>query len=408
MKKILFFDAETTGLPGSMPRLVQLACLLTDENGNELETYYSLVRPDGYRIPQEATAIHGITTEKATAEGRNIGDILTEFSRLYNECDMYACHNISFNTYIMYLEYELIQAAVPFQLSPKPAVCTMEGSKKFVGIWEDYLMDYKWPKLSELHQKLFGCGFKGAHDALCDIRATAKCYFELVRLGVDLGHEEPNCQWQERVFAVSLSTAYYDDLDNGEYWFGPDLYNWDWQEMREKLMIDHLMSTRSSAANEWPEDFREFATDVPPPSDDDPKAWKDWFQIFESEYSFDFPEDIEEEASQLVLLEHDYITGISAIVCQDGSILEHVCYLTDSDQDDMPAILAIVARMWRRCNRRYIFDHDSQGYVERLLRKEVAAATAAMPGSVVGYIDHFPDALSGSYMLAAVEKELSS
>jgi hypothetical protein len=36
----------------------------------------------------------------------------------------------------------------------------------------------------ELHWKLFGADFEGAHDALADITATVKCLFELVRLGV--------------------------------------------------------------------------------------------------------------------------------------------------------------------------------------------------------------------------------
>jgi hypothetical protein len=36
----------------------------------------------------------------------------------------------------------------------------------------------------ELHRKLFGCDFEGAHDASFDVAATAKCFWELVRLGV--------------------------------------------------------------------------------------------------------------------------------------------------------------------------------------------------------------------------------
>jgi DNA polymerase III alpha subunit (gram-positive type) len=42
---------------------------------------------------------------------------------------------------------------------------------------------YKWPKLSELHQKLFGTDFEEAHNANVDIQATAKCFWELKRLG---------------------------------------------------------------------------------------------------------------------------------------------------------------------------------------------------------------------------------
>jgi DNA polymerase III subunit epsilon len=43
---------------------------------------------------------------------------------------------------------------------------------------------YKWPSLQELHLKLFNEQFKGAHQALADVRACARCYFELKRLNV--------------------------------------------------------------------------------------------------------------------------------------------------------------------------------------------------------------------------------
>lgn len=39
----------------------------------------------------------------------------------------------------------------------------------------------KWPKLTELHEKLFWEGFEWAHDALEDITATEKCFWELVK-----------------------------------------------------------------------------------------------------------------------------------------------------------------------------------------------------------------------------------
>ena len=42
---------------------------------------------------------------------------------------------------------------------------------------------YKWPRLEELYQKLFGEDFENRHQALADVRACAKCYFELRRLG---------------------------------------------------------------------------------------------------------------------------------------------------------------------------------------------------------------------------------
>ena len=43
---------------------------------------------------------------------------------------------------------------------------------------------YKWPKLSELHIKLFGEDFKEAHNASVDINATAKCFWKMRKIGL--------------------------------------------------------------------------------------------------------------------------------------------------------------------------------------------------------------------------------
>jgi hypothetical protein len=56
----------------------------------------------------------------------------------------------------------------------------MEASTDFCKIQGYY--GYKWPKLSELHIKLFGEDFDGAHDALADIEATARCFWEMRKL----------------------------------------------------------------------------------------------------------------------------------------------------------------------------------------------------------------------------------
>jgi hypothetical protein len=54
------------------------------------------------------------------------------------------------------------------------AICTMKAAKAA-----------KIPaSLGALHQHLFGCGFESAHEALADVKATARCFFELKRLGL--------------------------------------------------------------------------------------------------------------------------------------------------------------------------------------------------------------------------------
>lgn len=61
-------------------------------------------------------------------------------------------------------------------------ICTMNESTDLCKIPGPY--GYKWPKLEELHKHLFGKTFDNAHDALADVRATARCLFELRRRGM--------------------------------------------------------------------------------------------------------------------------------------------------------------------------------------------------------------------------------
>jgi DNA polymerase-3 subunit epsilon len=83
-RRQLFFDFETTGiihanLPEaheSQPHIVQVAALLIVD-GREVSSIDVIVDP-GNEIPIGAAKIHGITTEKARAEGRPLGDVVPE------------------------------------------------------------------------------------------------------------------------------------------------------------------------------------------------------------------------------------------------------------------------------------------------------------------------------------------
>ena len=76
---------------------------------------------------------------------------------------------------------EFLRAGMRNPLPAKRKICTMESTTSFCAIPGPY--GYKWPKLSELHYKLFRTGFEEAHNAAVDINATAKCFWELKRLG---------------------------------------------------------------------------------------------------------------------------------------------------------------------------------------------------------------------------------
>ena len=186
----LFFDTETTGLPKSWkapvsdvdnwPRLVQLAWLSFDEEGNEIGAGDFIVRPEGFIIPEDSSRIHGISTERALTEGLPLGEVLQKFQAVIDEAQFLVAHNMSFDEKIVGAEF--LRLGATNVLDAKSKICTMQSSIDLCAIDGPY--GYKWPKLTELHQKLFGTGFPEAHNAAVDISATAKCFWEMKRLGV--------------------------------------------------------------------------------------------------------------------------------------------------------------------------------------------------------------------------------
>ncbi len=190
----LFFDTETTGLPlnwnapasntSNWPRMVQLACLLTDPNGTIIEQRNFIIKPEGYTIPSDASNIHGITTERANREGLDLNASLTDFNALLARATHLVAHNMEFDEKIVGAEYHRKFGADP--LTSKTKFCTMKSPRviEHCSIPPFRYGSYKWPKLSELHTKLFGVDFDEAHDASVDIQATARCFFELKRIRI--------------------------------------------------------------------------------------------------------------------------------------------------------------------------------------------------------------------------------
>mgnify|MGYP002633575015 FL=1 len=185
----LFFDTETTGLPrnwkapvtdlNNWPRLVQLAFLLYNNNGNRISSGDFIIKPDGFTIPPDASRIHGITTDRAIRDGHPLDQVLQQFKSMIEQATHLVAHNMSFDEKIVGAEF--LRNRMENILKGKRKICTMESTTEFCRLSGPY--GYKWPKLSELHYKLFRMGFEEAHNAAVDINATAKCFWELRRIG---------------------------------------------------------------------------------------------------------------------------------------------------------------------------------------------------------------------------------
>lgn len=186
-KTFLFFDTETTGLPknwkasyrelNNWPRLVQIAWIIADINGSIIEQKNYLIKPNGFTIPDDATKIHKISTQNALQNGQELQFVLNQFNDCVKSAGFLVAHNMSFD--INVVASEMFRSKIDSDIFDKDQICTMESSINFCKLPGNY--GYKFPKLSELYQKLFYTTFDEAHDASVDIKATFKCFYELLK-----------------------------------------------------------------------------------------------------------------------------------------------------------------------------------------------------------------------------------
>lgn len=204
----LIYDTETNGLPknykaamadlDNWPRVIQLAWQFYDEDGDLLAEEENLIVPDGWTIPSIMGFVdqgypikeaekkakfwtdNGFYTEESMESGIPIADALEPFLAYYDRSKALIAHNNAFDFKV--LGAELLRANMrATQIIPK--LCTMESSTDFCKIRGQY-GKYKWPKLEEVYYKLFRENFDGAHDALSDVKACARVFFELKKRGL--------------------------------------------------------------------------------------------------------------------------------------------------------------------------------------------------------------------------------
>jgi DNA polymerase III epsilon subunit-like protein len=200
----LIFDTETTGLPLSWdapfsdvdnwPRAVQIAWQVFDRDGRKRDDQCHIIRPDGFTIPQDAVAVHGITTTIARRHGVQLSRVLRMFGEAVDNASILVAHNVSFDAGVLGAEFYRAGKRPPFRR--KIQVCTMKSSTEYCALPGYY--GFKWPKLSELYRELFGRPPRREHSAGTDVASCARCFFELVRLGiVRLPNRAPNKRVQQ-------------------------------------------------------------------------------------------------------------------------------------------------------------------------------------------------------------------
>ena len=116
-KPIVFFDLETTGVQIAKDRIVEISILKVFPNGNK-ESKTWLVNPT-IPIPEETTAIHGISDEKVANEP-TFNELAKEISELIHNCDLGGYNSNKFD--IPLLAEEFLRSGIDFDMKNRKAI----------------------------------------------------------------------------------------------------------------------------------------------------------------------------------------------------------------------------------------------------------------------------------------------
>jgi DNA polymerase III epsilon subunit-like protein len=172
----IFFDTETTGLLENsllpidrQPHCIELYMLKCDEAGQQTESWHSMFKVN-FRLPEEIIRITGIKDSDLINKPK-FSDKIDSINYFIKDADYVVAHNLKYDLNIMDIEYARASRDL-FSNNSFKRICTVEQT--------EYLNGYRL-NLTSLHQLLFGQPFSGAHRAEEDVKAMAKCFFELKR-----------------------------------------------------------------------------------------------------------------------------------------------------------------------------------------------------------------------------------
>lgn len=162
------FDTETTGVDRDTARIVTAYIGLMGRDGKIVKAREWLLNP-GIDIPEEASAIHGISTERAVAEGQDaatgVAEIAEAIRKLLSQAVPVVAYNAAYDLTILDRECRRYGLA-PFQ------------ADNLTPIIDPYVIDRAIDKYRKGKRTLtataehYGVTLTGAHDAEADATAT--------------------------------------------------------------------------------------------------------------------------------------------------------------------------------------------------------------------------------------------
>jgi DNA polymerase-3 subunit epsilon len=169
------FDLETTGVDVDTSRIVSACIAVLDEEGRVVSRWDWLADP-GIEIPEGASAVHGITTERARAEGRRATLVVAEIAQTLR---------VLFDSGIPVTVYN-----APYDLTLLDRECRRHGLDPLDGtapVIDPLVIDKavdryrKGKRTLEITAELYEVPLDDAHDAGADAIAAGRVALALLR-----------------------------------------------------------------------------------------------------------------------------------------------------------------------------------------------------------------------------------
>jgi DNA polymerase III epsilon subunit-like protein len=211
--RMLVFDTETTGLPETKlmnvdtldkwPHIVQFSYIIYDTEKKALVKNGikdSIIKiSSNIKISDFSIQLHGITNEISSSEGRDIKEVFTEFFDDILNIDQIVGHNVSFDLNmvrvellrLIYFKNEQLLHSNDINLYKKflytlnnlnNVTCTLQDSIELcniIAVTKTGKTYQKFPKLVELHKKLFDSEPSNLHNSLNDVLITLRCFMKM-------------------------------------------------------------------------------------------------------------------------------------------------------------------------------------------------------------------------------------
>lgn len=190
----LFFDASVAGNvrdwkkpaddPFNWPRIAHLSWLLYNEDRELIDQEDVLIKPVGWSLPPEKEKFHHITPIELEENGKPIKEVLERFNAAVAKANYGVAYNMLFNESV--IKSEANRASLSEKIDLLDKYCLMREATWYCKI-PGRGGNFKWPKLQEIHTKMFQARYDKAGHALADVSTTAICFFGLVDLeAIDL------------------------------------------------------------------------------------------------------------------------------------------------------------------------------------------------------------------------------